>query len=300
MNLFGSVKLQDGLTRHANFRDFPSSISVLFRAATGETWNGIMHDCMISKRCVEILNGPNAGTWLDKDDLESPRSALLDGLDAFDDYRDRCTPSTAGTIFFFVAFILLCAFVMLNLVIAVILDNFESYSKTADLPVSDDDFAEFASEWGKMDRFGTYYVKVQQFPRLLRRIRAPLGVKTLPKDMQKRALSRTLFHCDVRVHPGEKIHFADAIAALAARVDGLDKTNSETDKDSNKDSNANEKGASKNALSPDKASFAARLDAAADEDEDAAEPLLVCHYFAALYVQCAARKPRGAGCSRRS
>ena len=286
MNLFGSVKLQDGLTRHANFRDFPSSISVLFRAATGETWNGIMHDCMISKRCVEILNGPNAGTWLDKDDLESPRSALLDGLDAFDDYRDRCTPSTAGTIFFFVAFILLCAFVMLNLVIAVILDNFESYSKTADLPVSDDDFAEFASEWGKMDRFGTYYVKVQQFPRLLRRIRAPLGVKTLPKDMQKRALSRTLFHCDVRVHPGEKIHFADAIAALAARVDGLDKTNSETDKDSN-GANANEKGASKNALSPDKASFAARLDAAADEDEDAAEPLLVCHYFAALYVQCA-------------
>ena len=135
-----------------------------------------MHDCMITKQCMEVTA---TGEWLDRGD-----PALRD-MELNVDYVDRCTPSVAGTIFFFVCFILLCAFVMLNLVIAVILNNFESYSQKMDLPVSEEDFSEFATEWGRIDRFGTYYIKIVQFPKLLKSIRAPLGVKTLPRELQK-------------------------------------------------------------------------------------------------------------------
>ena len=33
--------------------------------ATGESWNGIMHDCMLMDGCVEMLTGDSAGTYFD-------------------------------------------------------------------------------------------------------------------------------------------------------------------------------------------------------------------------------------------
>ena len=73
----------------------------------------------------------------------------MKGLTEDTDYISRCSPSPFGAVLFFCVFVLLCAFVMLNLVIAVILDNFESYNNAEELPVSDSDFQEFAYEWGR-------------------------------------------------------------------------------------------------------------------------------------------------------
>ena len=52
-------------------------------------------------------------------------------------------------------------------------------------------------------------------------IRAPLGVKTLPRELQKTSLARLLFSCNVPNREG-RIHFVDTLKALAGRVDGLD------------------------------------------------------------------------------
>ena len=52
--------------------DFPTAALTMFRAATGEDWNGIMHDCMATSACVEILTpvGPYvAGDYADRDEL---------------------------------------------------------------------------------------------------------------------------------------------------------------------------------------------------------------------------------------
>lgn len=45
MDLFGGMYNSDYITRNANFRSFYITIITLFRASTGENWNGIMHDC---------------------------------------------------------------------------------------------------------------------------------------------------------------------------------------------------------------------------------------------------------------
>ena len=72
---------------------------VLFRSSTGEMWNGIMHDCMVYRKCYEIRVGPYAGTYVDKDD------PLLDGCAWEKKGTNRCTPSYIGTIVYFVLFI---------------------------------------------------------------------------------------------------------------------------------------------------------------------------------------------------
>ena len=117
---------------------------------------------------------------------------------------------------FTVSFILLCGFVMLNLVIAVILDNFESYSQSFALPVSDEDFGAFVEEWSKIDR-AAGYVKYDRLPELLQRIRAPLGLKSLPKDLRRDALRRTMFTFDVEVRATNRVHFIDVLKHLASR-----------------------------------------------------------------------------------
>lgn len=43
LSLFHSV-------RHANFSTAGKAITVLFRIVTGEDWNKIMHDCMVSQQ----------------------------------------------------------------------------------------------------------------------------------------------------------------------------------------------------------------------------------------------------------
>jgi hypothetical protein len=228
MNMFGFVRAGEVLGRHAHFRNFPDAMATLFRSATGERWNGIMHDCMATSACVEILTpvGPYvAGDYADLDELAELRvraSSGANGFKANEDYVDRCTPDVGVTVFYFVSFILLCGFVMLNLVIAVILDNFESYSQSFALPVSDEDFGEFVEEWSKIDRRASYYVKYDRLPELLQRIRAPLGLKSLPKDLRRDALRRTMFTFDVEVRDTNKVHFVDVLKHLASRVDGVE------------------------------------------------------------------------------
>ncbi|KAG1701408.1 Sodium leak channel non-selective protein [Nymphon striatum] len=46
--MFGTVKYGENIGRQANFQTAPNGIAVLFRIVTGEDWNKIMHDCMVS------------------------------------------------------------------------------------------------------------------------------------------------------------------------------------------------------------------------------------------------------------
>ncbi|KAG0411774.1 hypothetical protein HPB47_011112, partial [Ixodes persulcatus] len=52
--LFGNVKFGEHIGRQANFKTAPNGIAMLFRIVTGEDWNKIMHDCMVSRKLVHI------------------------------------------------------------------------------------------------------------------------------------------------------------------------------------------------------------------------------------------------------
>lgn len=98
MDLFGHIKENEFITKHTHFRHFYDAVMTLFRASTGESWNGIMHD-----------------TMQDEDD------GNCKGI-------DEC-----GAIYYaipyWVSFMVIASFVFLNIFIAVILENFSDINK---------------------------------------------------------------------------------------------------------------------------------------------------------------------------
>ena len=55
MSLFGSVPEGEFIDHNVNFKSFYIAMMTLFRASTGESWNGIMHDCYTSEGIIAVF-----------------------------------------------------------------------------------------------------------------------------------------------------------------------------------------------------------------------------------------------------
>ena len=221
MNLFGKVRITGNfLNRYANFETFGFSMLTLFRMATGEAWNGIMHDCMITKDCV-YYQDPATGdvTYYNQED------SFWQDLDE-DTYTNQCTPHPVGAIIFFCFFCILCAFVMLNLVIAVILDNFQNNSKTSELGVSKEDMMHFTDVWMRLDPRATYYIPAEKLPRVIGAMDHPVGTRGLSKREAKTKCMHVIMTVDIPNHDC-KIHFLETLHALTGRIAGTELPESE-------------------------------------------------------------------------
>jgi len=287
MNLFGYVKIQENVTRHANFRNFPNALMVLFRMATGESWNALMHDCMITTSCMLINEDGVAymleqGTFasmaaideameLSEDEIVgdgtfyvNPGSDFLDGLKEKDHYDNECSPHPSAAIIYFIVFVILCAFVMLNLVIAVILDNFQNSNQNEEAPVGRDHVVRFCEVWSKLDPFATYYISAAKLQYLVAELDPPLGTKG--SGTGKTEIQSIIMSVDIPNHNG-KIHFLETLHALAGRIAGTELPEDEEEKIRGK--------------------IADRLPVF--KDGTGVPKYTAAHYHAALYVQAAVR-----------
>ena len=134
VQMFHGVALNpDGLlTDDANFRSLPEALLTLFRASTGESWNGVMHDLQCQPHgmdwSAQLLGSPP----------RLPR-CMADGSD--------CGSFVAVP--YFVTFTLLSFFLLLNAVIGVLLEHFSENPE--DNPLPPGNFESFAVEWSKLD-----------------------------------------------------------------------------------------------------------------------------------------------------
>ncbi|XP_035997563.1 voltage-dependent R-type calcium channel subunit alpha-1E [Fundulus heteroclitus] len=105
MQVFGNIKLNEEthINQHNNFKTFLGALMLLFRSATGESWQEIMLSCLGGQKCEM--------------DPSLPPAALTT------DHKEGCGSDFAY--FYFVSFIFFSSFLMLNLFVAVIMDNFE-------------------------------------------------------------------------------------------------------------------------------------------------------------------------------
>lgn len=55
MSLFGGVPDGEFIDHNVNFKSFYIAMMTLFRASTGESWNGIMHDCQKSEGLIAVF-----------------------------------------------------------------------------------------------------------------------------------------------------------------------------------------------------------------------------------------------------
>lgn len=211
MQLFAGVAHGEYLSDRANFQSFGSSLVTLFRASTGESWNGIMYDLRQSlPGCVNVEEQP----W-------SVRGQICGVGDV---PQGLCTaPNGCGSwlaVPYFVSFTVLITFVFMNLFIAVILEGFGESSSESDAGLSDDHFSTFAQIWTKYDPTGTHFVHGDDMIAIMRELPPPLGFTSESggKVPTSKQMQTALARMDLVIYKGNRIHFLDLVHALARRA----------------------------------------------------------------------------------
>uniref|UniRef100_G3WM56 Voltage-dependent N-type calcium channel subunit alpha n=1 Tax=Sarcophilus harrisii TaxID=9305 RepID=G3WM56_SARHA len=182
MQVFGNIALDDetNINRHNNFRTFLQALMLLFRSATGEAWHEIMLSCLSDRPC-------------------DPETKL----------KDECGSDFAY--FYFVSFIFLCSFLMLNLFVAVIMDNFEYLTRDSSI-LGPHHLDEFIRVWAEYDPAACCRIHYKDMYSLLRCIAPPVG---LGKNCPRRLAYKRLVRMNMPISNEDMtVHFTSTLMAL--------------------------------------------------------------------------------------
>ncbi|GFR46009.1 hypothetical protein Agub_g7487 [Astrephomene gubernaculifera] len=223
MNLFGGIMYGSYLTRHANFNNFPNAMLTLMRMLTGESWDGIMQDCMVTHGCVLLLSdtvSPATGAPLAAGSYLDPGDPALAGLpeEAVD---NQCAISPAAAVIYFPTFVILCSFILLNLIIAVILENMVVSETDEELPVSKSMIRQFVDVWSSVDPAATGFIHASRLPLVIGALDPPLGTRTEGK-MDRSAVQSVILSVDIPIHENNTVTFIETLHALSGRVAGTE------------------------------------------------------------------------------
>ncbi|KAI7797887.1 putative voltage-dependent L-type calcium channel subunit alpha-1D, partial [Triplophysa rosa] len=185
MQTFGKIAIDDNteLNRNNNFQTFFMAVLLLFRCATGEQWQEIMLAALPGRRC-------------------DPESDFEPG----EEYS--CGSNLAYL--YFISFFALCAFLIINLFIAVIMDNFEYLTRDWTV-LGTHHLDEFKRVWSDYDPEATGRIKHLDVVTMLRRIQPPLGFGKL---CPHRVACRRLVSMNVPLYPDGTVTFNATLFAL--------------------------------------------------------------------------------------
>uniref|UniRef100_A0A6Q2XB35 Sodium channel protein n=1 Tax=Esox lucius TaxID=8010 RepID=A0A6Q2XB35_ESOLU len=188
MSNFGYVKHGAGIDDMYNFETFGNSMICLFMITTSAGWDGLL---------LPILNYPP-----DCDPtLENP------GAPATGD----CGNPSVG-IFFFVMYIIISFLVVVNMYIAIILENFSVATEESADPLSEDDFETFYEIWEKFDPAASQFITFAKLGDFADTLEHPLRVPK-PNTIE-------LIAMDMPMVSGDRIHCLDILFAFTKRVLG--------------------------------------------------------------------------------
>ena len=148
MQVFGKIALDSSseIHRNNNFQTFFQAILVLFRSATGEAWQEVMMACA---DFPEVMCDPQS-----------------------EDAGQTCGVDFAYI--YFISFYILCSFLIMNLFIAVIMDNFDYLTRDWSI-LGAHHLDEFIRLWSEYDPDAKGRIKHLDVVTLLRKISPPLG-----------------------------------------------------------------------------------------------------------------------------
>ncbi|XP_074546394.1 voltage-dependent N-type calcium channel subunit alpha-1B isoform X4 [Halichoeres trimaculatus] len=182
MQVFGNIELNEdtAINHHNNFQTFLQALTLLFRSATGEAWQEIMLACLSNRQC-----DPLSGT---------------EGKECGSDFA----------YFYFVSFIFLCSFLMLNLFVAVIMDNFEYLTRDASI-LGPHHLDEFIRVWAEYDPAACGRMSYRDMYEMLRDMSPPLG---LGKKCPPRVAYKRLVRMNMPIAEDNTVHFTSTLMAL--------------------------------------------------------------------------------------
>ncbi|XP_042092438.1 sodium channel protein type 5 subunit alpha isoform X3 [Ovis aries] len=185
---FAYVKWEAGIDDMFNFQTFANSMLCLFQITTSAGWDGLLSP---------ILNtGP---PYCDPNLPNSNGS------------RGNCGSPAVG-ILFFTTYIIISFLIVVNMYIAIILENFSVATEESTEPLSEDDFDMFYEIWEKFDPEATQFIEYSALSDFADALSEPLRI---PKPNQI-----SLINMDLPMVSGDRIHCMDILFAFTKRVLG--------------------------------------------------------------------------------
>ncbi|KAM6918646.1 sodium channel protein type 2 subunit alpha-like [Xenentodon cancila] len=186
---FAYVKKQDGIDDMFNFETFGNSIICLFQISTSAGWDNLLSPIMSSPPEECDASFVNTGT----------------------NTRGNCGSPSVG-IAFFVSYIIISFLIVVNMYIAIILENFSVATEESTEPLSEDDFEMFYEVWEKFDSEATQFIEFSMLSRFADALSEPLRIAKPNKSQ--------LISMDLPMVSGDRIHCLDILFAFTKRVLG--------------------------------------------------------------------------------
>ncbi|XP_055017038.1 sodium channel protein type 5 subunit alpha-like, partial [Boleophthalmus pectinirostris] len=186
---FAYVKRQNGIDDMFNFETFGNSMLCLFQITTSAGWDGLLGPILNNspQECNPDL--PHTGTTV----------------------RGNCGNPSVG-ITFFVTYIIISFLIVVNMYIAIILENFSVATEESTEPLSEDDFEMFYEVWEKFDPEATQFIEYSKLSDFADSLSEPLRIAK-PNKIK-------LISMDLPMVSGDKIHCLDILFAFTKRVLG--------------------------------------------------------------------------------
>uniref|UniRef100_H0XZP2 Sodium channel protein n=1 Tax=Otolemur garnettii TaxID=30611 RepID=H0XZP2_OTOGA len=189
MSNFAYVKKESGIDDMFNFETFGNSIICLFEITTSAGWDGLLNPIL------------NSGPPDCDPDLENPGSSV----------KGDCGNPSIG-ICFFCSYIIISFLIVVNMYIAIILENFNVATEESSEPLCEDDFEMFYETWEKFDPDATQFIAYSRLSDFVDTLQEPLRIAK-PNKIK-------LITLDLPMVPGDKIHCLDILFALTKEVLG--------------------------------------------------------------------------------
>uniref|UniRef100_A0A8C7N5J9 Sodium channel protein n=1 Tax=Oncorhynchus kisutch TaxID=8019 RepID=A0A8C7N5J9_ONCKI len=186
---FAYVKKKEGIDDMFNFETFGNSMICLFQISTSAGWDNVLEPIMSNspEECEAYV--VNTGT----------------------NVRGNCgNPSVA--IAFCVSYIIISFLIVVNMYIAIILENFSVATEESTEPLSEDDFEMFYEVWEKFDAEATQFIEFSKLSNFADNLSEPLRIAK-PNKIK-------LISMDLPMVSGDKIHCLDILFAFTKRVLG--------------------------------------------------------------------------------
>uniref|UniRef100_A0A8C1RMR6 Sodium channel protein n=1 Tax=Cyprinus carpio TaxID=7962 RepID=A0A8C1RMR6_CYPCA len=186
---FAYVKRQAGIDDMFNFETFGNSMICLFQITTSAGWDNLLSPILNNSPEECDPNVPHTGT----------------------NVRGNCGNPSVG-ITFFVTYIIISFLIVVNMYIAIILENFSVATEESTEPLSEDDFEMFYEVWEKFDQEATQFIEYSKLSDFADSLSEPLRI-TKPNKIK-------LISMDLPMVSGDKIHCLDILFAFTKRVLG--------------------------------------------------------------------------------
>ncbi|XP_044765573.1 sodium channel protein para isoform X3 [Coccinella septempunctata] len=149
MSFFMNVKDKSGLDDVYNFKTFGQSMILLFQMSTSAGWDGVLDG---------IIN---------EEDCKLPDNEIGE--------TGNCGNSTIG-IAFLLSYLVISFLIVINMYIAVILENYSQATEDVQEGLTDDDYDMYYEIWQQFDPDGTQYIRYDQLSDFLDVLEPPLQI----------------------------------------------------------------------------------------------------------------------------